>query len=253
MPPEIEIVRNMLQQHSSLSPELFDDKNMLLPHIRKKLIYVADYMQDVYLPCFPEARLKDLMLVGSSCGYNYNLNGDLDFFVIIDKIFPDKPHIEASILSEFALILNRQGWKANIYNHPLDIAIMEEANIKSKCHNNYSVMRNEWNSAPVYREYEFTAEDLYEEFLKEVEKINKFADSLEKDKFMYLSPTGCEMMQKYLQKQRDEAYDYDIDYEYSIKYNVYRLFKRFKVISHFHKYITESINRLRENYDRKDN
>ncbi len=241
---KLKIITDMLQQHKTLSPQLFDDNLVLLPSVKSKLMYVADYMQDMYLPCFPNTRVVDFMLVGSSCGYNYNPGGDLDFFVIIDKIFPDKPDLDYNILGKIALVLNKNEWKPTIYSHKLDIAIMEEDNIKSKCHNNYSVLRGEWNSAPVYKEFDFTAEELHEEFLKAVEKVNRYVETLEKDKQMYLTLDGCELLQDYLQKIRDAAYNYDIEYEYSVEYNVYRLFKRLKVISHFNKYITESLKRL---------
>ena len=41
-----------------------------------------------FAPIIP--KIEDIRIVGSSCGYNYREYGDLDFFIILDKIFPEQ-------------------------------------------------------------------------------------------------------------------------------------------------------------------
>lgn len=244
---KIKVVKELLQQHKALSPQLFDNNGLLLPSVRKKLLNLAEYIKIRYLPVFPQSKIEDIRIVGSSCGYNYREYGDLDFFIILDKIFPEQQERYQSALRNFNSFLVRQPWQPVIHNHKLDFSIMDTTNVKGLCRNNYSVLKDEWVIKPVYKKFPFTAEELFQKYCKFSAELHNFVSNLEKKNDVFLTRDSCLKLSAYLNDIRNKAYNYDVEYEYSEEYNIYRLAKRFGTYMHFNKYINDSMKYLMRN------
>ena len=84
---KLAVIENIMQQHKTLCPELFDEHNVLLPHIREKFLFLGQYMKENFLPMFPQVKIREMVLLGSSCSYAYHDDGDLDFLSLLTTFF----------------------------------------------------------------------------------------------------------------------------------------------------------------------
>lgn len=244
---KLAVIEKMLQQHKTLCPDLFDGHNVLLPHIRQKFLSLGQYMREYFLPMFPHVNIREMMLVGSSCSYAYRDDGDLDFFIIIDNIFPEKPELSAKILNNLAYSVFMCKWRPHIYNRPVDFAVLDVNNERIKDINSYSVLRNKWMIEPIRQPFPFSAEELFDKYCKYSADLHRFVAELPKEDEIFLTAESAQKLSAYLKNLREEAFlakFFSIQREYSPEYNLYRLLKRFGAYRHFQNYISDSVNYL---------
>ncbi len=72
-----------LEYHSHLNPVLWTDQEVLYPEVRGRLMAFAQAFQA--FGHVPDAALKDILMVGGNCGYNYTKFSDIDVHLVIDK------------------------------------------------------------------------------------------------------------------------------------------------------------------------
>lgn len=244
---KIAIVADMLQNHQTLSPKLFDDRLMLRPEIHAHLLRIFEVYKKHVMSFYPLAELKDLILVGSICSYTYSQSSDFDLMAVLDNITGDSTISSKQILAPINYNILKFAWKPTIFGHDVDMGFIDTDNFRIGGINDYSVLHNKWNSQPIRQEYPFTAEELFAEYCRYSADLHKYVKSLEKIDDTFLTPQSCRKLKQYLFDLRIAAFEaknHSPQREYSLEYNLFRLLKRFGAYTHFHSYIDDSFKHI---------
>ncbi len=244
---KLSIIKAMMKNNNTLSPLLFDDNKVMLPHIRKKILDMVALIQKQHLSFFPYIEVEDVFLSGSLCSYIYTPKSDIDLFILFKNI-SDNNILKYYFFSKLSNYLNHI-IKPKIYNHSVDFGItyherynnINDYNLSG--HNTYSVLNNCWHKEPIRQNFDFTAEELYIEYSKFSAKIHQLVKDLPKINNAYLTyDSAVELSEKLLQLKMDAfiAKDQDEKHEYSMIYNIYRISKKFCLPQHFMQYAEES-------------
>jgi len=71
-----------LQYHTELNPKLWDGDH-LKPAVRTKLLQFADAWRD--FAKIPRRAVKEVIMLGGNCNYNYTEYSDIDVHLVVDK------------------------------------------------------------------------------------------------------------------------------------------------------------------------
>lgn len=255
---DINIIRQMLKNHSTLHPRIFNKQNEMYPYIREQLLNMVDFAIESVFKFFPKVKLLDIILSGSVCGYTYTHDSDLDIFIVIDDLVENRSKVNGFVLDNISKYYAYQDFKPFIFGHPIDFGFsniskymrfydMAEGVKKIYSHNTYSLLNNGWIGAPERLEYAFTPEQLYENYLKFKDDMDKFVESLPHANEEFLTSSSISKLKRTLVDLKFESFiakEHDIMHEYSLVYNTYRVAKRLKLIASYHKYADASQNYL---------
>jgi len=131
--------------NSILNPELFNN-DILKPEVVEQLYKIA---REFYKETELEVPIEDIVLLGSSAGYNWTPTSDLDLHIIIDFSKID----ENTDLVKKAVDGYKNKWNNfhDIYinEHPVELYI-QDINEENKSQAVYSITKNEWITKPKY-------------------------------------------------------------------------------------------------------
>lgn len=141
----MEIYGGLIDYHNNLNPLLWDNDKQLKPLIRQRLLKIGFQFHNFLKT--PNAPIKDIIIVGSLCNYNYTKYSDIDLHIVCDFTQYDN-----DILTEYLFD------KKIIWNFKYDIKIkgfpveLYAQDTTETPHSNgmYSVMNNNWISFPEY-------------------------------------------------------------------------------------------------------
>jgi len=154
--------------NSILNPELFDDKDNLKPEIVSSLKKIGNkFYEDTEL----KSTVKDILIIGSSAGYNWTPTSDIDLHILIDFKDIDK---NVDLVKSYVDALKSK-WNENhhirIGNHPVEVYI-QDLDEKNKSQAIYSVLNNKWILKPEYEKIEIDKDAIkkkYKELIKQIE------------------------------------------------------------------------------------
>jgi len=154
--------------NSILNPELFDDEDNLKPEIVSTLKKIGTkFYEDTEL----ETPIKDILMIGSSAGYNWTPTSDIDLHILID--FKDIDE-NVDLVKSYVDTLKSK-WNENhhirIGNHPVEVYI-QDTEEKNKSQAIYSVLNDKWVLKPEYEEIEVDKDAIkkkYKELVKQID------------------------------------------------------------------------------------
>lgn len=156
--------------HNELNPKLWDNKS-LKSDVSNKLKEIAKAFID-YLDINEDA-IEDIVITGSSAGYNYTPYSDLDLHLVVDY---DKVHEDCPIVEGFLWSMKSQFNKdhdISIYGVPVEL--YAEKSGSGTVHNGlYSLMQNKWIDEPkkiVPPDNDAAVEAKYNELKEAADKI----------------------------------------------------------------------------------
>ena len=156
--------------HNELNPKLWDNKS-LKSDVSNKLKEIAKAFID-YLDINEDA-IEDIVITGSSAGYNYTPYSDLDLHLVVDY---DKVHKDCPIVEGFLWSMKSQFNKdhdISIYGIPVEL--YAEQSGAGTVHNGlYSLMLNKWIDEPkkiVPPDNDAAVEAKYNELKEAADKI----------------------------------------------------------------------------------
>jgi len=128
----------------TLSPQIFEDGEIMRPEIRKKLLEISNEFVDTF---GVEFFIHDVQLTGSLANYNWSNFSDIDLHIIID--FKESKY-NSELVKEFF------DAKKNVWNEKHDILIkgydvelyvqdVDEPHVSSGV---YSVLHDKWEVEP---------------------------------------------------------------------------------------------------------
>ena len=237
------IIEGLINNHSTLCPDLFDKNNLLLPHVKSKIDDIVAFIKNGALRSFSEIKIIDISLNGSLCSYVYGSESDIDLFIVVDDIVPNDKWLTEKILNGINSHLFMLTSKPELYGHPVDFGVLHYQNKRVNDFNSYSVLNNCWKKEPVRQEFDFDVDELYQKYKDYSQELHKFVASLNKINDAFLMADSCEKLGQYLQNLRNKAFEAKENsdkHEYSLDYVLYRLLKKFGAYGHFLEYIKVS-------------
>lgn len=241
---KIAIVRQMMSNHPVLPVELFDANGKVYPGIREKLLKISDYMLEWFLPAFPQMKVLDVFLSGSMCSYIYNETSDLDLFVAVDDIVPQDENLSKKLLSNLNSYVFSLKAKPEFYKHPIDYGALLKNDLRFLIANRYSLMKDKWMIKLQRQEFSYTPEELFAAYCKFSADFHQYVNNLPKVEGAFLTYESANELRAKISELGYNACilkETSPEREYNMQYNIYRLFKRFGVYSHFNNYIAESL------------
>lgn len=154
--------------NSILNPALFADNEHIKPSIVDSLTNIANtFYNDTEL----NAAIQDILLVGSSIGYNWTPNSDVDLHILIDFKEIDENH---ELVKEYVDGLKNK-WNEShhirIGNHPVELYI-QDVDEQNKSQSVYSLVKNTWIKRPVYQKVNIDKDSIKKKYRQYVKYIN---------------------------------------------------------------------------------
>lgn len=89
-------VNEEIKINDTLNKTLFDENDELRERVKYKLLNIVDEIQDIAIENEIDLVIKDVVLLGSNCSYNYTKDSDIDLHIIADTSENDctKHHLE---------------------------------------------------------------------------------------------------------------------------------------------------------------
>lgn len=160
-----------MEYHSRLNPLLWNENDQLNPDVRQKLLNFGRTFQA--FGHIPDNAVKDILMVGGNCGYNYTPFSDIDVHVIIDKSLLGGGLIVDEYLKSLKLLWSaKHNIKVRGYNLEPYYQGVGEINASAGI---FSLLNNTWLQKPVKGSYDF---DNDTELHSRVEHYQKMIDHL---------------------------------------------------------------------------
>ena len=149
-----------VEKHETLNPKLFDEANNLKPEVREKILAIAKEFTDSLAEDNIKINIKDIVIVGSNCSYNYNENSDLDIHIKADTKSLECPdNLYPLLYSAYRSIFNKT-FDIDFYGIPVEIFVetvdegTDETTGEHALVSNgiYSVLNDTWVKEPVATE-----------------------------------------------------------------------------------------------------
>lgn len=189
-----------LEYHEDLNPKLWEAPGVQLKSdIRNKLIAFAYAWAE--FAKIPKECIKDIIIAGGNCNYNYTSNSDIDVHLLIDKsFFGNSVFIDDYLWDKKALWLSGHDVKVAGYSvEPFALGYGSESYPKDQ--GVYSLLKNVWVSKPAHKNFDFSKDvtlnkkvefyvELIDRMITNREPINKFKTL--SDKFYNMRSAGLQ-------------------------------------------------------------
>lgn len=155
-----------------LNPKLWDENGELNPKVRKRLLTIAmDFYDSLNIETLP----KDIIMVGSSAGYNWSKYSDIDLHLLMDfsEINDDtdllKNYFGAKKVTWSARHnITIRGYEVELYVQPTD-----EQNASDGV---YSLVKNEWLQIPKAKDIRLNKKLITHQAAKVINLIDKYIE-----------------------------------------------------------------------------
>ena len=154
-----------IEKHDVLNPLLWDENKELKPEIKEKIKAIVDYFVDNLKEDNIKFNIKDIVILGSNCSYNYNPDSDLDVHIIADSKELECPDdLYTVVYSAYRSIFNNK-YDIMIKGIPVELYI-EMDEVKNASKGVYS-LNTGWIKEPVQEEIpDIDQEEFDKEFKK---------------------------------------------------------------------------------------
>lgn len=113
-----------IEVHDELNPNIWTAENDLQEELHEKILDIIDDYLETLKEAEIDFKLKDIILVGSNCSYNYTNDSDLDIHVIFDISDLAKTDSErlllSAIYSAYATLWNK-GHEVTLNSIPVEL------------------------------------------------------------------------------------------------------------------------------------
>ena len=130
-------------ENTTLNPEFWDGK-ILKSDIQQKLLQHAKYF---YKQTELQAPIIDIIIIGSSAGYNWTPTSDIDVHIVIDfKQINKDVDLVKNYLNNLRTTWNEKH-NIKINNHDVEVYIQDKDH-PNRSHGIYSILKNVWLKEP---------------------------------------------------------------------------------------------------------
>lgn len=182
--------------NSILNPAIMDENQHIKQDVMEKLLEIAKLF---YKDSEIEAPIHDIILVGSSIGYNWTTDSDIDLHVLID--FEDVDENKEIVKKLVDKIKNDWNNKHDIKikNHEVEVYI-QDIQEENKSESVFSILKNQWLKKPVYQEPVLNKLSIKRKYESSVKKIDDLLQNPDEDKLKNVLKDLYKMRQSGLDK-----------------------------------------------------
>lgn len=147
------IKESTLQYHEQLNPKIWDNM-VLTPEIRGKLLQIAETWRQ--FANIPTELIKDVIITGGNCNYNYTDQSDIDLHLVIDRnlINQDRAFVD-DYLQDKKILWTMSHPDINIKGYPVELYAQDLDEQPHEGQGVYSLLNNSWIQAPRYLGLDF--------------------------------------------------------------------------------------------------
>lgn len=168
-----------VQYHKTLNPKLWKDFE-LIPEVKAQLVKIA--AEFVEFLAIDNSYIKDLVITGSNCNYNWTSSSDIDLHVVIDyeEFQQGCDSADTEELFNTKKTLWNDTHDITIYEIPVELYVQDDIGSNSKDGVVYSIGQEKWLVQP--KKYENLVIDdakvtkVYNSIKAEIEKVLKQKD-----------------------------------------------------------------------------
>lgn len=155
-----------------LNPKLWNENGELDPTVRKRLLTIAmDFYDSLNIETLP----KDIIIIGSSAGYNWSKYSDIDLHLLMDfseinddidllKNYFNAKKITWSVQHNITI----RGYEVELYVQP--------TNEQNSSDGVYSLVKNEWLQIPKAKDIRLNKKLITHQASKVINLIDKYID-----------------------------------------------------------------------------
>ena len=177
--------------NSILNPQLFDENDNLKQDVLKSLKEIGNaFYENTEL----EAPVKDILMIGSSAGYNWTPTSDIDLHILID--FKDIDE-NKDLVKGYVDVLKsnwNQSHHIRVGNHPVEVYI-QDIDEKNKSQAVYSILNDKWVLKPEYEDLEIDKDAIKKKYKDLTARIDKAVESEDLDALKKLMKKIYDMRQ----------------------------------------------------------
>ena len=161
-----------IEKHEVLNPKLWNDDATLKAEVQEKIQTIVQYFLNQLQEDGIKINIKDIILVGSNCSYNYTKDSDLDIHIIADTSSLKCPdNLYPLLYSAYRSLFNGK-YNISFYGIPVEIYVEVEDSprISNGC---YSVLNQKWITEPVKADIpDIDMDEFYTQFEEWENKYN---------------------------------------------------------------------------------
>jgi hypothetical protein len=182
-PEDIDV--SSIKFHSELNPILWakiDGEYYLRDEIKTKLTAIADKFSDFIRYKGSKIDVKDIVLTGSNCNYNYSPTSDLDLHLMVDySSVGDEPELVSEYLFNKKVLWGLK-YDIKVSNIPVECYAAEADSDLVKGAAYYSLMKGEWIVKPDRKNIVVDLSAVKEKAAELIEMVNRAetADQIKK-------------------------------------------------------------------------
>lgn len=182
----MKLIEIAVQYNKTLNPKLWKD-NQLVPEVRAQFIKIANKF--VEFLAIDTKYIKDLVVTGSNCNYNWTASSDIDLHVVVDyKQFQQGcDAVDTEELFNNKKALWNDTHDITIYDIPVELYVQDGLKSGSRDGVMFSIIQDKWILPPTRYEKldidEEKVDKLYKSLKTDIEKFVKNKDKTKIDKF----------------------------------------------------------------------
>lgn len=163
--------------NKTLCPDIWDENQTLRPEVYKTLLQIAnDFYKSTDLLSEPE----DILMLGSSVGYNWTPQSDIDLHILIDI---EKEKIDPETFRKFLDVLSYK-WNTEheieVKDHKVEV-YLQDVNETNHSIGVYSIKDNRWVRKPCPQRVVLDREKIQKKYTLIKDKIDYFVKSKDVD------------------------------------------------------------------------
>lgn len=170
------ILQNRLAKNEVLDPRLFDFGGKMHHDVREKILSLVQSAIDRTIKNIPGLHVTDIYLRGSSAGYYYREDSDLDVAVQVQN--KDAPWLsdDDKKLAEFLKILQQSNcFPLRLTPGSRFIDLSFQTSAAEKDISIYSILHDEWKNIPdPHLADRLVFDDIWQEYLSSYQKIDTY-------------------------------------------------------------------------------
>ena len=130
-----------------LNPNLWDEKENLVPEIRTKLLKISENFQEFV--GIGDREISDIVISGSNASYNYVAESEIDIHLIVNSEKYSGSEVYKELVNENRRQYNENS-KFSCNGHNVELYIHDE-NVECISQGIYSILHEKWVSVPTKR------------------------------------------------------------------------------------------------------
>lgn len=176
-------VEEDVERHDTLNPKLWNEDLTLKPEVKEKIDLMVEEFVDSLDKEDVKIKIKDVVLIGSNCSYNYNENSDLDVHILAEtKSMKCPDDLYPALYDAYRKLFSKK-FDVEFYGIPVELYIetekLSENTVSNGC---YSVKNGKWIKEPVLKDIPEVDQEALDKSVSEWEaKYQDLLNSLDVD------------------------------------------------------------------------